>query len=122
MYRLEFELNALPKMTNPSGSRSTHWRFVKLEKDKWKMMVKIALRAHNLPATPLSKAKLTLTRFSSVSPDPDGLVSGFKTIIDSLVHCGVLENDKFTNIGMPQYLWVKAKPKEGKVRIVVEAA
>ncbi len=121
-YRLEFEIIALPKMTNPSGARSTHWRVVKAEKDSWKAMVQATLKRHTMPATPLSKAKLTLTRFSSVSPDPDGLVSGFKTIVDSLVIGGVLQNDKFTNIGMPDYRWEKVKPGAGKVRVIVEAA
>ena len=69
---------------------------------------------------PLSRAKLTLTRYSSVCPDPDGLVSSFKSVLDGLVECGVLENDRFTNIGMPTYAWEKAPKNEGKAKVIVE--
>lgn len=119
-YRLVFEINALPKMTNPSGAKSTHWRVVKAERDKWKASVITICKARGLPAMPIQKAKLTLTRFSSVSPDPDGLVSGFKAIVDGLVAGGVLAGDRFENIGMPNFRWEKAKRGQGKVRVEVE--
>lgn len=118
-YRLEFELNGLPKMTNPSGARSTHWRVVKAERDRWKLATIAVIRSRR-PLAPLERARLTLTRFSSTSPDYDGLVSGFKSILDALVKGGVLANDKFTNIGAPQYLWIKCQPRKGKIRVVVE--
>lgn len=72
------------------------------------------------PKWPLKKAKLTLIRYSSVCPDSDGLVSGFKHIIDGLVIGRVLVNDKFENIGMPTYLWEKAAPRGGRIRVIVE--
>lgn len=71
------------------------------------------------PATPLERARLVLTRFSSVAPDPDGLVSGFKHVIDGLVQCGVLSNDRYDNIGMPDYRWQKVPPKAGRIRVEV---
>lgn len=121
---IEFELQGLPKMTNPSGAKSTHWRVVKAERDGWKEHVKVVVKHHFLSgysaSWPLKTAKLTLTRHSTVRPDPDGLVSGFKAIVDGLVLAGVLENDKFANIGMPDYRWAKTKPKEGKVTVRVE--
>jgi len=122
---LKFTLPGLPKMTNPSGAKSTHWRVIKAERDLWMVsvcnMVKyLGKIGVPLPESPLKKARLTLTRHSSVSPDPDGLVSGFKAIVDGLVLAGVLENDRFSNIGMPDYRWVKAKKGEGMVTILVE--
>lgn len=119
IYRLEFTLFGLPKMTNPSGAKSTHWRVVKAERDKW---IKITMLSTlpKRPRAPLQRAKLTLTRHSSVSPDADGLVSGFKAIVDGLVRGGILVNDKFENIGMPDYRWEKTAPKQGRVSVIVE--
>lgn len=116
-FMLEIILPGLPRMTNPSG-RSGHWRVIKNERDSWIKSVKSVIGTHKPPA-PLKRAFLTLVRYSSTSPDPDGLVSGFKAIVDGLVRCGVLADDKFTNIGMPVYLWEKVPRGEGRVRIVV---
>lgn len=118
-YSLEFKLDGLPKMTNPSGARSTHWRVIKKERDNWKSLV-VEAASGKKPPEPLKKARLTLIRHSSVSPDPDGLVSGFKAIIDGLVEAGVLENDRFENIGMPQYLWSKVQPRKGYIEVRVK--
>lgn len=119
LYSLEFELLGLPRMTNSSGRKSTHWRVLKKESDAWKLRVHQRVK-HMRPLVPLKRAKLTLTRCSSVSPDSDGLVSGFKHVIDGLVIAGVLENDKFVNIGMPTYLWRKVPAGKGMIRVVVE--
>lgn len=119
-YRLVLELPGLPRMTNPSGAKSTHWRVVKAERDQWKGIVHSIAKAAGLPRAPCKTARLHLTRYSSVSPDPDGLVSGFKAIVDGLVEAGVLANDRFENIGMPTYDWQKVKPKQGRIRVVVE--
>lgn len=116
--RVEFELDGLPHMTNASGRNSTHWRAKKAQADLWKRAVCFTVGATLV--TPMKRAKLILTRFSSVSPDPDGLVSGFKHVIDGLVLAGVLENDKVENIGMPDYRWMKWPKGKGKIRVVVE--
>jgi len=105
-------------MTNPSG-RKMHWAVLAKENRHWKAMVNLMVCGHR-PKAPLKRARLTLTRFSSVSPDSDGLVSGFKRIIDGLVASGVLENDRYENIGMPQYLWQKEAPGRGRVHIKIE--
>jgi hypothetical protein len=60
-----------------------------------------------------------LTRLSSTEPDFDGLVSGFKVILDSLIKCGVLEDDNPKVIGHPTYAWEKCKKGEGRIRIEV---
>lgn len=106
-------------MTNASGRKSTHWRVLKKESDEWKRRV-ILIMKPCLPNAPLKRAKLTLTRCSSVSPDYDGLVSGFKHVIDGLVIAGVLENDKYENIGVPTYLYRKVPAGKGMIRVVVE--
>lgn len=118
-YRLEFEIVGLPRMTNKSG-KSGHWRVLHSEATLWKQLTGWAVRKHSRPPTPLKHARLTLTRHSSAAPDSDGLVSGFKHVIDGLVEAGVLENDRWINIGMPTYRWSKAPMKAGKITVVVE--
>jgi hypothetical protein len=104
-------------MTNPSG-KSGHWRVRYEEAKKWKADV-AAITMGKRPPKPLKRARLILTRFSSRSPDPDGCVSGFKAIIDGLVQCGILENDRYENIGMPHYLWKKCPKEQGRIRVEV---
>jgi Holliday junction resolvase RusA-like endonuclease len=72
------------------------------------------------PPAPLKRAKLTLVRYSSVSPDFDGLVSSWKAPIDGLIHAGVIEDDSMEHIGVPAFHWEKAPPKRGKIFIGVE--
>ncbi len=118
---IAFELPGLPRMTNNNSRK--HWSSQYREAKKWKMSVKTAIVFHRLqPAAPFKKAKLTLIRCSSNCPDSDGLVSSFKHVVDGLVEAGVLVNDKFENIGMPDYQWEKCSPNKGKIRIVVAEA
>lgn len=114
-YLLEFELPGLPKTTN-SGGRS-HWTVKAREAKKWKNLVAVLA---SKPPTPLTKAKLTLTRCSAVEPDFDGLVSSFKHVVDGLVDARVIVNDKQSVIGQPAYLWEKASPGKGKIKVRVE--
>lgn len=119
-YRLELEIRGLPKTTN--GHARAHWRRLKAEADLWKNRVwgEVFVKKLAKPSKPLKHAKLTLTRHSSTCPDADGLVSSWKHVIDGLVKCGILEDDGFENIGMPDYRWEKVPKNEGKIRVVVE--
>ena len=117
-YILEFKLAGLPPMTNNLSRR--HWTVQLRNSAKWKNLVVGRSLALGIPVKPLLKAKLTLIRHSGMCPDSDGLVSGFKHIIDGLVQVGVLENDKFENIGMPEYRWEKTSPRKGYISIKVE--
>jgi hypothetical protein len=116
-YRLEFELLGLPKTTN-SGGRA-HWSVKAKEAKKWINLVWIHCRPR-MPPTPLTLARLTLTRFSSQEPDFDGLVSSFKHVIDGLTACGVIASDKMSCIGQPIYKWEKIGLRKGKIRVTVE--
>ncbi len=116
-YHIEIELFGLPKRTNNTQSS---WRARMAESRKWKSLVASAvILSGNRPVRPLKKAKLICTRFSSIEPDYDGLVSGFKHPIDGLVEAGVLVNDKMSVIGKPDYRWEQAKQKQGKIKIEV---
>lgn len=115
---IEFELPGLPKMSNQL--LRGHWRVKHAHAKKWKAAVAYAARLRFKQAEPLDSAVLTLTRVSSVEPDTDGLISGFKHVIDGLVECGVLANDRPSNIGIPHYRWEKCAPGKGKIRVRVE--
>jgi hypothetical protein len=116
-YILQFEVQDLPHTTNSIGRK--HWSVKAKEARKWREYV--YCQAYNArPPQPLQKAKVTLIRRSSHSPDPDGLVSSFKHTIDGLVQAKVIANDKYDNIGMPDYRWEKAPPNQGSIKVIVE--
>lgn len=117
--RIEFSLPGLPKTYNALAG--SHYRAKHGEMSRWLSEVQKALYEKGaFGIGPWTKAKLTLTRKSSVAPDPDGLVSSFKYIVDALVKCGVLKDDKMTVIGFPDYRWEKAPKEKGSVHVVVE--
>jgi Holliday junction resolvase RusA-like endonuclease len=117
-----FEINGLPKMTN---TLRKHWAVILKERKRWKGLVQNAVRLElgntAINFKPLERAQVTITRFSSTAPDYDGLVSAGKAILDGLVEAGVLVDDNVSVIGAPKYLWEKAAPKMGKVKVKVEA-
>lgn len=118
-YELEFEIAELPKMANPSGARSTHWRYAQQEVAKWRRLVWFAVQEKSKPKKPLEKFELILVRYSSTEPDYDGLVRGFKSVIDGLKHCQVIADDRLSNTGKWLCDWQKTKPKQGKIFVRV---
>jgi hypothetical protein len=110
------DIPGLPKLANRQ-MRGT-WKMRLGETRKWKAAVKqeAYLRWKGEPAP---KVRLTLTRYSSVEPDFDGLVSSFKACIDGLVEAGVMAGDKRANVEA-KYEWDKAAPGKGYVRIVID--
>jgi hypothetical protein len=116
-YRLELEIPGLPKTTN-SLRGGGHWaRYT--HDQKWKEIVAAKVIGKK-PTSPLTKYRLSLTRFSSVEPDFDGVVSSFKVIVDALREAGVIANDKISMTGQWNCSWEKCKPKQGKMRVIVE--
>lgn len=114
-YRLEFELMGLPSSQNAR----LNWRERHDENKRWESDVGWMTKG-KLPAAPLTKAKLTCVRCSSTPADSDNVAAGFKPIIDALVKFKILKDDKFENIGLPEYRWEKATRKLGRVRVIVE--
>lgn len=113
-YSFTLEWPGLPSRINQLHGR--HWSRRHKEREIWERVFSFAVAK---PRQPIKKAKLKLTRFSSVAPDYDGLVSSWKVIIDALVTCGIIEDDHMGVIGMPEFLWEKAPKNKGKVRIEV---
>lgn len=116
-YVLEFMLPGLPKMSNQL--LRGHWRTKHGHAIKWKRKVTDACFKFK-PAQPLERATLTLTRCSSAEPDFDGLVSGFKHVIDGIVECGIIQTDKSSCIGQPKYFWEKGVRGKGFLKVKVE--
>lgn len=117
-YTLEFELPGLPRMSNISSGKS-HWGHAYTEQGRWKHAVRYKV-LRRIPSKPLKKFNLILTRFSSNEPDYDGLVRGFKAIVDGLRAAGVIQDDKLSNTGAWDCRWEKTSPKQGKIRVRVE--
>jgi hypothetical protein len=115
-YVLEFELKGLPRTTNGSHG---HWRAKHARNKALKARV-FASCWHLRPDSPLTLARITLTRISSVEPDFDNLVISFKPVVDGLRQAGIIIDDKRKNVGRPEYLWEKCKPGGGHIKIKVE--
>lgn len=115
--KLELEIPGLPPTINAIGRM--HWAVKVKNIRMWSNLI-LASIGSNRPATPFKKATLSLTRFSSFEPDYDNLVISFKACIDALVKAEVIASDKPSVIGQPTYLWEKASPKKGKIKITVE--
>jgi hypothetical protein len=116
-YRLTLVLAGLPKTTNAHRS-SGHWDRYR-DDSVWKSAVG-ALVGAKRPKLPVPRCRLHLTRFSSVEPDYDGLVSSFKSVVDGLREAGVILNDRYSNTGPWDCRWAKCPPKQGHIHVVVE--
>lgn len=116
-YELELEIPELPKTINQL--LYTHWAVKNSHAKTWKTLILYATVGKR-PLEPLTKARLTLTRCSAKEPDFDGLVSSFKHVVDALIFSKIIIDDSTKHVGIPTYVWEKAKPKEGKIRIKVE--
>lgn len=107
----EFRINRLPLMTNRLSGK--HWGVRHSERAAWQRLISAECLRAKIIDLRLNSAALTLIRHSFKAPDPDGLVSGFKPIIDSLVKCGVIIDDNYKIIGMPNYGWVYSPKRQG---------
>jgi len=115
-YTLELEIAQLPITINQIGKASI-WH-TQAERKKWRNLIyKAAI--WNRPQYPIKNAKATLTRHSSRQPDYDGLVISFKHVVDSLIFNKIIEDDS-PSCFKAEYLWERAKPKQGKISIRIE--
>jgi hypothetical protein len=120
--KIQFEIPGLPKTTNSIGR--AHWSVKAKEARKWKELAGLKLMSLITPELremlPLKKAKITFTRCSASECDYDGIVSSCKHLLDGIVACGFLENDKWSNTGVPVYQLEKAPRGSGKVKVEIE--
>lgn len=115
MYTLFLEFPGLPKTTNANSH--THWSHQYKESKKWRSMVALQASMYR-PLKPLTKASAIFTRYSSASPDFDGLVSSFKHLQDGLVDAQIIIDDTMKVLDST-YKWTKIKPKQGYVTIEI---
>jgi Holliday junction resolvase RusA-like endonuclease len=113
-YTLTITLKGLPKTPNARE----HWTAKARQTKVWKQKVFTACW-HKRPPKPLERARITFTRVSSVEPDFDNLAASFKAVLDGLRQAQVIVDDKRANVGRPEYLWRKCKPKDGHVIVEV---
>lgn len=95
-YFLRLEINHIPASLNIS-LRTNRWRYQKLNKD-WDRMLYILTQGRR-PIEPLKKAKIRLVRHFYRMLDYDGLVGSMKPVVDALVSCGVLIDDRWDVLG-----------------------
>jgi hypothetical protein len=114
-YRLFIKILDVPTLQLAGTSKSKWVRIT--EKKKWEKILYFETLGKR-PPEPLSKAKLTLTRFSTRCPDYDNNVSSFKQILDALVIHKIIKSDDMETIGKSDYNWEKAKIKH--ITILVE--
>jgi Holliday junction resolvase RusA-like endonuclease len=116
-YSREIVIFNLPPTPNRSEA---HWSGRSLTRASWRQLVDKAINARGLPPHPLERARITCTRFSSKRPDYDNLVASFKSVIDGLVDCGVIEDDADSVLVERSYLWQHATNQESKIIVKVE--
>ena len=116
MYRLQFDIPGLPD--TPNRKQNASWKSTHFRAKKWKDWVGVRCLGRK-PVKPLPRARLVLTRHSSVEPDPDNLAASFKPVIDGLRYAGVIENDRSANVQI-QLTWRLAPASMGKISVEVE--
>lgn len=117
LYKLYIRVEGLPK--TPNQLLRKHWAIISKERIYWHNAVNIAIGSGR-PKYPLGRAKLRFIRNSSREPDFDGLVGCTKFLMDSLVNCGVIQDDRPSIIGSPSFEWAKCKKGAGYMEIFVE--
>ncbi len=108
---IAFELQGLPPLL--LNCRMNRWKLNRLKKD-WYARVYWKVRSLR-PPVPCHTAKILIVRKSSVEPDHDNEVSGGKWLLDGLQKAGVIQSDKRSCIGRPDYSWSQAKPGKGSI-------
>jgi len=118
-YSLYVRVSGLPK--TPNQLLRKHWAVISKERVYWHNAVSLAIRSAR-PKSPLTKANLRFVRNSSREPDFDGLVGCTKFLMDALVECGIISDDRPSVIGSPKFEWAKCKPKDGFMEIFIDEA
>ena len=113
--KIHIEIRGLPKMAN--GGHGS-WQRAHGSRKKWKTLVAREL-VGLAPRKPFEFCRVLFTRHSSVEPDYDGLVHGFKPLRDALVTYGFVVDDKNSNM-KAEYVWAHAPAKNGYVSIDFE--
>lgn len=116
IFILEIDVPGLPPTTNGSHG---HFRAAAATRKKWREAVRMIAYMRRPPA-PLTKAKLTVTRFSSVQTDYGNRVSAAKPLIDGLIDAKVIVNDTDAVLPIQEFPYEKAPKGKGFTRLRIE--
>ena len=97
MYQITLNIETLPKSLNKAFGAG-RWGRSKQNK-MFDLMIASMLRG-SLPAKPLQKAHISLTRHFYRTLDYDGLVGSLKPVVDALVTAGLLIDDNWKVLGV----------------------
>src|SRR4051794_1364331 len=97
-YQITIKMDGLPPTLNKL-KRMHHMAEARLN-DEWRGKVKAAIGS-NIPPEPITRARITITRHSSVEGDGDNYTGGYKAICDTLGprYLKILREDRMSNIG-----------------------
>ena len=118
-YRLHLTIHELPRLQADTLSK---WARAKERKDWHKAVAQHVVISGGRPKSPLEKAVLRCVRHSAHQPDYANLVYSFKPVVDGLVKCDVLRDDKPSVLVDEAYEWSKAARGDGRIEVVVEEA
>jgi Holliday junction resolvase RusA-like endonuclease len=84
----------IPRATpSMNATRWKHWRVAHREKHLWQLEIRVArIRAGCFDPKPPQRAKVTIERHGRVL-DEDNFVGGLKSVIDSLRHEKLIQDD-----------------------------
>ncbi len=92
-YRWEATVPYCAPMNTSAWRR--HWSHANRERKQWQQLLAFAFPSFARPSSPLTYARVTVTRVSCASkhPDPDNLAYSSKPILDALVSLRILADD-----------------------------
>jgi hypothetical protein len=96
------------------------WQIRHRERMKWHWLTKAALRRAQIWVPPKwPKARIRIERYGSRMLDADNFRAGTKFLVDSLVHEGIITDDKPSVIGEPEL--TQHAGKERRTVVTIEA-
>lgn len=111
-YHLFLQLPGCPY--TPNSLRGSFWKYYRHKKD-W--LAKITqFRRKFIPETPLIKAEIIFTRWSTGKTDYDNNVASFKPVLDCLKDVGIILNDSPDHV-VTSYFHKKAKAKHITIEV-----
>jgi hypothetical protein len=97
MYKLYLKIDHLPTSLNKKLRWGARYKNIH-DNHMWDKLIAAECNKKK-PNSPLSKANITLIRHSWKMLDYDGLVGSMKPVVDALVTCGVLIDDRWNVTG-----------------------
>lgn len=91
-----------------------HWSKRKKLKEKYHLEI-----LSQNPRKFKGKVNVSLTRYSSRVPDPDGVAGSAKMILDAIVDAGIIEDDNMNIVESFTVNWKKCKRKERRTEIEI---